>query len=964
MNVLESLRTSRWHKAWFLACAALYALIIVAYFARTLWRGDLIAVNDSTTEYYPQFSYPYHTWTRLLFSGYPLFADPQNMSFLPWRLLLSPIGAWNVFVLSGYVIAACCACAYAHELTRDRFAALVAGVIYGMTGHLLWNLSMVPMVQSIACAPLVFWALERGVRAPAAGVALLGGTALACCCFGGYGQITAYTAVASLIYAAVGAFRARQRWRFVAHAAGTFAFGATLSAAQWLPTVELLLQSQRTHMPYGQFVGWGWTFVQSTELMLSRVFLGPWSAASQSAACGVYRNSDHIYLGLLPLIAGAAGAWIQRRSPVTWFWCAIGAFSVALAFGDHTPVARWLYAVPPYNLFRVLTRHSMFLALGMSALSAIAIAWARSELGRAACRRTFASAGGVVVAGFLVAALAASRHGCASLSSPGVMVSWAALTLSLAALALWLGAPRSPRRGAVLLACLTLDLLTFDGWDGDVPRYAGRRLAPPGEFLAPDGAESIALELDRTHQRMWGVKGQASGFAELPVNRNLLWSVPSAAGYSPIAPTHSLDVLDMGYGGAALGAFWAPESVALDVAAVRLITIAEGNELSPVGAEALRWAASDLGLRVGGPRGRDALASTRLDFSSTRVTGVGLVMDMEHSARFPQGAPVAILTVGGAERLPLLAGVNVSEWALDCPSERAAVRHGRASVYDSRPVPLRGATCPYYRFVSVARFAEPVLASSLVLDWVGEVPDAVLRVHKVTLLSAERPEGTTLDRAASELAQDPRWLRREPAGTGRLTFENRRVLPRARFVDQTLPLPLDAQLATLRSGRTPAGAAFDAQTTALIPEGARVETSPACSAATPTWLDDRDGSTTFQVALPSPCFLVLADTFYEGWSAAIDDHPIPIHRTNFAFRGVEVPAGQHRVTFAFASATLQAGLAISGLSLVTAALVLTRHTWARRRARRTAPVPAGGAGGQPEVVMTRCRTGATAPGSE
>jgi hypothetical protein len=932
MNVLESLRSPRWQKFWFSACAACYALVIVAYFHRALLRGDLIAVNDSTTEYFPQFSYPYHTWTRLLFSGYPLFADPQNMSFLPGRLLLSPIGAWNVFVLSGYVIAACCACAYAHELTRDRFAALTAGLVYGMTGHLLWNLSMVPMVQSIAWAPLAFWAIERGVRAPSASPALIGGLALACCCFGGYGQITAYTAVACVAYASLGLLRARQRWRFAAHATGMFAFGASLSAAQWLPTVELLLQSQRTHMPYGQFVGWGWTFVQSAELMLSRVFLGPWSAASRSPACGLYRNGDHVYLGLLPLILALAGTWIQRRSLVTWFWCAIGAFSIAIAFGDHTPVARWLYAVPPYNLFRVLTRHSMFLALGVSALSASAIAWVRAAPEPAACRRVCAVAGAGVVAGFVAAAAAASRHGCTSWSSPGVLVSAGALALSGAGLAVWLGAPSSPRRSAALMACVVLDLLTFDGWGGDEPRYAGRRLAPPGEFAAPDGAEAIAAELETHHQRMWGVKGQASGRAELPVNRNLLWSVPSAAGYSPIAPTHSLDVLDMGYGGAALGPFWKPESVALDVAAVRLVTIADGTELAPADGDAMRWAGGELELRVGGARGRDALASTTLHFEPTRVTGIGIVMDMEHSARLPQGQPVAMLTLGGAERLALLAGVHVSEWALECPSERDRVRHRRATVYDSRPVPLRGATCPYHRFVSVERLARPVMASSLTLDWVGDVPEAVLRVHKVTLLSAEDPGGMPLDRAVSALSQDPRWRRRESAGAPRTMFENRRALPRARFVDETLAMPFDAALATLRSGRTPAGAPFDARSMALIGEGVRATTSPGCSTRSPVWREDEDGLTSFDVDLRDACFLVLADTFYDGWSATIDGQVVPIQRTNFAYRGVEVPAGQHHVVFEFTSDRLYAGVGISAASALIGVLVLARSRWLRRRA--------------------------------
>ncbi|MGB1287921.1 MAG: YfhO family protein, partial [Aggregatilineales bacterium] len=45
--------------------------------------------------------------------------------------------------------------------------------------------------------------------------------------------------------------------------------------------------------------------------------------------------------------------------------------------------------------------------------------------------------------------------------------------------------------------------------------------------------------------------------------------------------------------------------------------------------------------------------------------------------------------------------------------------------------------------------------------------------------------------------------------------------------------------------------------------------------------------------------LLLYDAWYPGWKAMIDGTPTDLYRANVMFRGVQIPAGQHRVIFYF-----------------------------------------------------------------
>jgi hypothetical protein len=69
--------------------------------------------------------------------------------------------------------------------------------------------------------------------------------------------------------------------------------------------------------------------------------------------------------------------------------------------------------------------------------------------------------------------------------------------------------------------------------------------------------------------------------------------------------------------------------------------------------------------------------------------------------------------------------------------------------------------------------------------------------------------------------------------------------------------------------------------------------------------------------------LVLTDVFYPGWIATVDGVEAPIHRVDFAFRGVSIPAGEHLVEFRYRPASVRHGLyaSLAGVVMLVGLLV-------------------------------------------
>jgi hypothetical protein len=139
-------------------------------------------------------------------------------------------------------------------------------------------------------------------------------------------------------------------------------------------------------------------------------------------------------------------------------------------------------------------------------------------------------------------------------------------------------------------------------------------------------------------------------------------------------------------------------------------------------------------------------------------------------------------------------------------------------------------------------------------------------------------------------------------------YENSRTLPRFFFVGRVQPASSLAEAA-----RALHAADFDPSQTAIVEGEMRVrelapgEVRVVSYAASAVRLRTRSAG---------EGFLVAGEAWYPGWEARIDGQPARLYAADVAFRGLRVPAGEHRVEMRFVPRILYRSAAVSLLALL------------------------------------------------
>ena len=545
--------------ARFAAALLLYSLFYLAFFLKSLLTSNYIAPSDSLDFGVAAYLSAPASWTDGMYSGYPIAADPQALTWYPILHLMRSLGAsWNAFIIAPYVIASATCFLLVRRMTGSTTAGVFSGFTYGFSGVMLGHIGHFNQVHAAAWVPLALYGLQLTREGFDRQGALVASMAFAMMWLAGHPQVPVYTFYLAVALVAGGLVIDRPprdvAIRRVCWSAFAMLLGIGLAAVSILPMIELGEFSRRS--------------VSNWELYISKA-LPPWQLLAIAApfAFGGFWTPEGIpvpyfglggpaentgYVGVAPLALALAGALAltTHRSDAR-LWLGLTAIAVLLCLGAATPVGTLFYYAPGYASFRVPARHLFVVSLCLSIVSGLAF----GELTRR--REGFGLVAASVFATVVAATVAFALFAWDSPEVRPLVTNWTyarwalvwplVIATALAVTALLGRALAHRMAGALTFAVLFIVLHVADlaalhyRMPGYQFAYADIRTS---EAVLHPRMASLRQELHRTGERVLAVDGSKNQFL-LP-NLTRPWDVPAASGTGSLGIERYLDVLGMG----------------------------------------------------------------------------------------------------------------------------------------------------------------------------------------------------------------------------------------------------------------------------------------------------------------------------------------------------------------------------------------------------------------------------------
>jgi cadmium resistance protein CadD (predicted permease) len=416
----------------------------VILFSTQLFTGQALFWGTPSTQFIPWWEFAWGTilesgsplWNPWVGMGAPLAANYQTALFYPpyWiYLLFFVLGgvrlmAWSmtIMVVLHLIWAGIGTVKLLDDLEIGKLGQTVGGLAFSLSGYLVSRAGFLSINAAVAWIPWILL-LSKGLTTKKKRYFWLTGLVFGFQLLAGHAQTAWYTALLAglwITFWAIYTGDKEQKTRKIIIAWGKFIgagmIGIMLSAIQFIPTLEYLLQSQRAgEFGYAEamtYSFWPWRFL---TFLVPDLFGNP--AAGNYWGYGNYWE-DAVYLGLLPIIMAVGlivkavkkndgksetNKWMIKDShrELVGFLAIITLLSFLFALGKNTPIFPFLYRnIPSFDLFQAPTRFTIWAEISLAVLAGIAIDRLRRPQGRSLYWTRLTAAGCfAITAGSLIA---------------------------------------------------------------------------------------------------------------------------------------------------------------------------------------------------------------------------------------------------------------------------------------------------------------------------------------------------------------------------------------------------------------------------------------------------------------------------------------------------------------------------------------------------------------------------------
>jgi hypothetical protein len=319
-------------------------------------------------------------WNPYVAFGEPLLANPYMQVYYPatWlHLLVEPWWWWAGMVVAHLLLTGAGAYRLARRLGMSPMGAFVAGATWLGSGPLL---SLVTLGHHLIGAAWIPWVLATSDAAAVsrrARDAMIAGVVLAIQILAGSPDMSTLAVVLAMAnvlrHVDWRAWAGRDNRRLVLAVLIMLALGLGLSAAQWIPTLDLAARASRFDQPQRVRTYWS-THPANLGQVLLPVTLHTLPLSSRARAA-LFESREpfltSLYLGLAAAVLVLAASVERRAARPIAFLLAI---LVLAALGRHTPVFEVVTTlVPPLRVLRYPVKAMVAAALLWSLLAGMGI---------------------------------------------------------------------------------------------------------------------------------------------------------------------------------------------------------------------------------------------------------------------------------------------------------------------------------------------------------------------------------------------------------------------------------------------------------------------------------------------------------------------------------------------------------------------------------------------------------------